>query len=226
MRLLLVLAALGLLLIGGVIYFSLPTYSWHQKMTITVDANGAVYSGSSVVRIRWSKNDPLGSVNGPGWITTVRGEAPFVEVPGKGVLFALLNPPDRYNYATDLALRAFRDVLPNAQAAARLRALQSEPGRSVPLSRNLYPFFVTFSDLNNPNSVREVDPSNVAGDFGSGVRLISVTLEITKASITKGRIEEVVPWINSDQVLKNPAWRNLSRLTQRTVVELKHPVGD
>lgn len=41
-----------------------------------------------------------------------------------------------------------------------------------------YPMLVTFDDITKPETVREVDPEDLAAVFGEGVRLKAVTLEI------------------------------------------------
>lgn len=60
MKRLLILGIVLLAGLGGYFYFAFPSYTWHQKMTIEVEADGQIYSGSSVVRVHWRKNDPLG----------------------------------------------------------------------------------------------------------------------------------------------------------------------
>lgn len=58
-----------------------------------------------------------------------------------------------------------------------------------------YPMLVTFDDITDPASVRLVDPSNLAASFGPGVRLKSVTLEVTDEAVTAGVVENVLECI-------------------------------
>lgn len=90
---------------GAVAYwqhFGFP-YTWHQKMTLEVEADGQRYRGSSVAKVSWRKNDPIGAANEPEWPGGIRGEAPYVEVPGRGVLFGLISFAGNSSYAADVA---------------------------------------------------------------------------------------------------------------------------
>jgi len=54
---------------------------------------------------------------------------------------------------------------------------------------------VTFDDITDPATVRRVDPADLAASFGPGVSLKAVTLEITRAPVTEGRVEAVLEWL-------------------------------
>ena len=56
---------------------------------------------------------------------------------------------------------------------------------------------VTFDDISKPETVRRVNPADLAAVFGEGVRLKAVTLEITEEAVTEGRVVPVLPWLNS-----------------------------
>jgi hypothetical protein len=181
--------------IGGYFYFSFPSYSWHQKMTIEVAADGKAYSGSSVVRVRWRKNGPLGAVNGPAWIKSVKGEAPFVEIPGHGVLFALLSSSDQYNYTADLAFCALGRATERLAVDARCKMITDELGAPHIVLKDQYLLFVTFTSNTNPRSVQRVNSGDLAAAFGRSVNLKSVILEITDAPVTAGHVETILGWL-------------------------------
>ena len=63
------------------------------------------------------------------------------------------------------------------------------------LSSDQYPMLVTFADINDPTTVRRVDPDNLAASFGPGVSLKRITFGITGEDVTDGRIRELLPWI-------------------------------
>lgn len=203
------------------LYFGLPSDSWHQKMTIEVEVDGKVYSGSSVVRVRWGKNDPLGASNGPAWIKSVKGEAAFVEVPGRGVIFALLNPPGDSSYTVNIAFRTLGDKVWRLPMDARYAAVKANQGMRLTVPRNLYPFLVTFADISDPTSVEQLEPSSLAASFGAGVRLRRVLLEITNVPVTKNSVKSVLGWIDDPEVHQNPIWRNLPPLSQTAIRGLK-----
>lgn len=51
---------------------------------------------------------------------------------------------------------------------------------------------VTFDDITKPETVRRVNPADLAAVFGEGVQLKAVTLEITRDVVTEGRVEGVL----------------------------------
>ena len=57
-----------------------------------------------------------------------------------------------------------------------------------------FPILVTFTDITKPESVKKVDPANLAASFGPGVKLKTVTLEITSAPVTEGTVETILGW--------------------------------
>ena len=54
---------------------------------------------------------------------------------------------------------------------------------------------VTFDEVTNPETVREVEAEHLAAVFGEGVRLQAVTLEITGEAVTEGRDQRVLGWM-------------------------------
>lgn len=59
-----------------------------------------------------------------------------------------------------------------------------------------YPLLVTFDDITKPETVKRVDPDDLAATFGAGYALEVVTLEITDEAVTQGRVEAVLGWID------------------------------
>lgn len=168
--------------------FMPETHGWRQKLTVVIDTPQGEVSGSSVTEVNVSFYDP------PSFGTEVAyeltGEAAVVEVlPGK-YLFALLGDSE------ELFFRAAKDRFEGMTRGAWLRQIprQTEP---VTLTGDLIPLLVTFDDITEPLTVREVDPEDLAAVFGEGVRLKAVTLEISPEAVTEGRVEEVLGWLES-----------------------------
>ena len=63
------------------------------------------------------------------------------------------------------------------------------------VSGNNIPMLVTFADINDPASVKKVNPNDLAASFGAGYSLKSITLEITDEKVTKGVVEGVLGWL-------------------------------
>ena len=54
---------------------------------------------------------------------------------------------------------------------------------------------VTFDDIDRPETVRRVEPGNLAAVFGEGVRLEAVTLEVTDGAVTEGLLDDLLTWL-------------------------------
>ncbi|MDH5587790.1 MAG: hypothetical protein OEZ05_14320 [Nitrospirota bacterium] len=187
--LLIVVLVLGMGTLG---YCFFNSYSWHQKMTIEVEVDGQLYSGSSVVEVQVGQSDPITERLGYPLAFGARGEAAFVELPGKRYLFALLDggPPDSGPQTN--ALNIFKDELPSKGMERFAILSESQFKRDIP--RSHYPLLVTFTDITDPTTVKKVDPANLAVIFGSGVSMKRLTLEITDEPVTEGKIESVLGW--------------------------------
>ena len=166
-------------------------WRWNVKVTVVVDTPLGERSGFSVVRVGVRKYSglqrKLGYAYGAG---VVKGEAVVVPLPDGQYLFALV-------VAGNMAYRAaevvFDDLLPEEDAARYRKMARLRVRREVP--RRLYPLLVTFDDINDPKTVKKVDPDNLAATFGPGYRLKRITIEITDEPVTRGKVEKVLGWL-------------------------------
>ena len=166
------------------------SYSWHQKLTVEVETPQGPVSGSSVVEIHWSTGSDVnylpGATNAHSGMT---GEATVLEVlPGK-YLFALLQGseslgPQLFPETKKKGVKIFGPIL---QAMRKIKTVPSAH----------YPLLVTFAAINDPKTVKQVDPDNLAETFGLGVSLNRLTLEITDEDVTEGKIGPVLKWLDS-----------------------------
>jgi len=184
----------GVVLLATLAYcqdFFFP-YTWHQKMTLEVEVDGQLYTGSSVVKVSVGESDPITQGLGYPLQFGARGEAAFVELPGNRYLFALLTggPPDSGPKTN--AVNIFADHLPHRGIERFAVLSRSRFKQDIPLSH--YPLLVTFTDINDPDTVQEVNPDDLSTTFGPGVSLKSITLEITDEAVTEGKIESVLGW--------------------------------
>jgi hypothetical protein len=166
------------------------THTWRQKTILDVETPSGIVSGGSVVEVQVGWFGALDRMLGGGVVSNEsRGEASLVELAPSKYLFALTvdEPHAR-------AMEMFRNSPDeeNKVLTARLQTVRDT--RRVPPS--LYPRLVTFTDINNPKSVKLVDPADLAAVFGSGFRLKAIRLEITDEPVTEGEIETVLGWLN------------------------------
>jgi hypothetical protein len=183
-----VMAAAAALPLAGCWLFS--GGEWKKKITVTVATPAGDVSGSVV---RWEKmtEDPVLSSSH----SQERGEAVVVEVAKGRYLFALIEdnkPQDELLFFPDE---------PPLESTGKLSRRKGEV-IEVPITH--YPMLVTFGDLNDPKSVRQVLPDELAKHFGAGVTLKSITLEITDEPMTEGAVEKVLPWIKTHEGRMRP----------------------
>ncbi|WP_417411863.1 hypothetical protein [Hoeflea sp.] len=193
--------------------------SWRQKVTITVATPNGEVSGASVMEISWSGGIPfiVGDARGGGFKLT--GEAPVLQLGNGRYLFALIKGMDS-KLLYQLRNKDGRGASMNDNRRAILGL--KEP---LVLPVEAYPLLVTFADIDDPASVARVDPDDLAAHFGPGYALSTITIAITDEPVTKGRVEAVLGWIDSDEILKNPVWSGLSSLAQTAISGLKRPIG-
>jgi hypothetical protein len=209
---LLILAAFA---IGAVMWWKInyPTYAWNQKLTVTVSTPRGEVSGSSVVAISWAGNFFSRGWGGAPFHLTLRGDATTVDLGGGQFLFALLGyHRSEETHCTGLvALKLLRQKLPlqsddDYWAPDTFKRVQAARGRGpITLPQQLYPHFLRFRDTNDPTTAELIDPDNLAKSFGPGVRLVSVTIEITDEPVTRG-IRKVLPWLS-----RNVGWFQLDK---------------
>lgn len=178
----------------GFYRYNYPWYNWTQKITITVDTPTGFVSSSATSSIQ--------IYDIPGWIPLnqsarsyklTAGEAVVVDLGEGQYLFGLLKGVHRvaeFELAdkNDKCYANGNDV-GFAPCVVNFKGIQDiEPSN--------YPILVTFDDISDPASVKEVDPNDLAATFGEGYSLKSITLEITDDPVTEGEVEKVLGWLN------------------------------
>jgi hypothetical protein len=204
---LLILAAFA---IGAVMWWKInyPTYAWNQKLTVTVSTPQGEVSGSSVVAISWTKNFFSGGWGGALFQLTMLGDATTVDLGGGQFLFAMLGYQDsQEKHCTGLIVPKLLGQSDNDfWGSDSFKHVQAAKGRGpITLPPKLYPHFLRFRDIKDPATAELVDPDDLAKSFGTGVRLVRVTIEITGEPVTRG-IKEVLPWLS-----RNVGWFGLEK---------------
>ncbi len=163
------------------------SYSWHQKLTAVIETPEGEVLGSAVTSIEWTGNFFSGGWGGADKHQKTIGEAVTVDLGNGRYLFALLGGEATANLATQLVM----DTTKRAWSEKAFEGVHKLP-RPTTITPKLYPLLVTFDDINDPKTVKKVDPTDLAAAFGSGYSLKSITLEITDEPVTKGRVEKVL----------------------------------
>lgn len=178
----LVAAAVAMLLSG-----CSDSWTWHQKVTISVLTPQGIKTASSVTIAHFrKKSDWFAPPEARGAVLSVSGEAVVLEVtPGRYLFAPLTSTPAAYLVFFPGAAPV--DVVGTFDSLRQTRELSPEQ----------YPLLVTFADVKDPASVRRVDPADLEATFGPGYRLNSITMTITDEPVTKGKVEEVLGWLSS-----------------------------
>lgn len=161
-------------------------WQWNQKLTVEVNTPNGVRTGSAVSHVYWADANALGN-----YYASYSGEATFVDIGRGRYLFALLSEGTKQIAAYTL----HKELGEQRSAYDKLfpRVMSFRGVRDVP--RDRYPMLVTFTDINDPTTVRRVDSDDLAAVFGPGVSLRRITLEITGEKVTDGKVETVLPWL-------------------------------
>jgi hypothetical protein len=213
-----VLAVLALCLaLAGCDLFGFRDWDWHQKLTVSVMTPNGLKTASSVTEGSWSMTPTwfkIGDSGGGPGIGSLRGEAVVLELEPQRYLFAL------HDYSAMTAIyaiagRDFRAGMRQDYIAVLDRIESIRDSRK--LAPTDYPLLVTFDDINDPASVRRVNPGDLAASFGPGFRLNAITLSITDEPVTEGRVEKLLGWLNDRAVMENPGWSNLPLESRRSI---------
>ncbi|SMD12873.1 hypothetical protein SAMN06297251_13321 [Fulvimarina manganoxydans] len=163
------------------------SWVWHERLTVTVDTPDGTKSASGVLKTEfYEKPFPRLTPDAPRTTYTHGGEAIALEVKPGRYIFALLNS---LPYTFDL----FYPEQPPLDAAPKLME-DDAIGATITMPPSSYPLLVTFENINDPTSLKLVDPNDIQEAFGPGYKLRSITITITNEPVTKGRIESILSW--------------------------------
>lgn len=173
---------------------ALQPYTYRYRLTIEVVTPDGLRSGSSVLEVR-SSETTVGLIEMRGVRNALRGEAVFVDLgQGRNLIAVLGGGADGSDGTTMYRLPVLAFSLEKLTWEDQQAALMGPlTGNQEDVPRQALPTLVTFSDLSDPTTARVVDPSNLQGVFGSGVKFNRAWVEMTKDKVTRG-IEKKLPW--------------------------------
>ena len=176
----------------GLVY---PSFSWTQKTAITVSTPSGEATGSGAVQVSWRDGPNLFKGSAPHFSYSYKGEASVVDLGNGKYLFALITDAELQ------ALQVFGErPLPqftNALIASAKMTEDKMGAGAVSVPVEFMPLLVTFDDITKPETVKRVDPNNLAASFGAGYGLKSITLEITGEPVTEGKVESLLGCLSS-----------------------------
>lgn len=164
------------------------------RMTVEVDTPEGLRTGSSVYQVSaWNTGSMLPDASKRGW--KVQGDAVAVDLPSGQALFALLKTGAIHGDLAGLSMTALDPSFNNdvVESAARL-ASRTRVQKPAVVQPEIYPMLVTFRDISDPMTVEQVNASHLDTNFGKGVRLKRITVQLTDDPVTMD-IERSLPWL-------------------------------
>jgi hypothetical protein len=213
-------------------FYFFPTYHHRYKMTVEIEADGAVHTGVGVVDVRCQWQAPLGQMVGGERIScSLYGRAAVIDLGKRGVVLALVHPGElpetayspRPESGLRIALRAYYGDTYWVDHATQtdllqtvLKSIAHETGPRI-VNANAYPAFVWLPDPKNRETATPAPPNEMPRIIDSSVNVRSVTVEIAHQSLSD-EIFSVLPWLeaardfeNKNMVLAGPQhWKLLA----------------
>lgn len=170
------------------------------RMTIRVDTPGGVKEGYGVLETGFNPGSSL-EYSASSWTF---GEAPMVDLGNGKVLFALLTEPHGVNPMREVLFRwlEFSKLAPPVSGEGGIDRLENAialkpAGLLLP---KYYPMLVTFENIDDPKSVRQVYPNRIENTFGSGFSLQDIAIQALDAEVPlTGGIEKKLKWLSLDR---------------------------
>lgn len=168
-----------------------PTYTYRYRLTVNIEVEGQIRSGSSVIEVRVSKQPIfLPGVNKLEYAD--RGEAVFVDLgAGRNIVALLASGPyaEAAGFTAFIVTRHFNLNLSDDSQLASLPALRGQ----WELANDNLPTLVTFSDAADPATLKLIRPTELT--FGPSVHWRGVSVELTTDAVTY-TIESKLPWVS------------------------------
>ncbi len=169
--------------------YEFPSATWRYKLTVTVETPEGIKSGYAVRQI-WQFTDfKIGDAGGGAAGAT--GEAVVVDLGQRGKLFMTIGEDFYFMF------EAFPFEGANTPAGIKYYSHLKNAKASILSLKNTAPQLVTFTNINDPLTVKAVDPRNLSATFGEGVSLKDITIETTDEPMTLGIIETNLPWLST-----------------------------
>jgi hypothetical protein len=171
-----------------------PTYSYRYRLTINIETDGKLHSGSSVVEVIWYAHFMPELVS---FSPELRGQAALVDLGSRGVVVATLVAKDWGWHNTDagwgalwLVPRAFgvKDAIDGLSAVARLRGKRE-------LGLNNLPRLLWFSNPQDPHTAKTILVDDIASVLGQSARFAGASVEMTRDPLVID-IRQKLPWVD------------------------------
>ncbi|MBL8638658.1 MAG: hypothetical protein JNN09_09230 [Alphaproteobacteria bacterium] len=158
-------------------------------MTVTVETPEGLKTGYAVREVHQYTDIKIGDAGGG--MAGAIGEAVVVDLGQRGKLFMTIGE-DHYFIFEAFPLGGGENTPRGIKYYSHLKNAKASL-----LDLKTVPQLVTFTDVNNPLTVKAVELHNLAASFGEGVKLQDITVETTDEPMTTGIIEATLPWLKN-----------------------------
>jgi hypothetical protein len=177
------------------LHFAYPVYSYRYRLTVAIQTDAELHTGSSVIEVQWVSQPKFGQA--PPFYPYIHGQGVFVDLGTRGAIVATLITGDTSVFtpggavdATYLAARAFG----NNSSTDNIPQLPSLKGRRDLAPDNM-PRLLWFPKVANLDSVRIARAEDIPSLFGPNAPLVAAYVEITRDPIVID-IDKKLPWYN------------------------------
>lgn len=241
-KVLLAIILLPILLLVGIFAYVVANNvsgTWHYKMTIEIETPEGVKSSSAVHEVSNSAtNIKILDFPEGGNPAEFKGEAVVINMgEGEPPLFAVLGSDPEYIFYHTFPVPGGGPTTVNG--IKYYNSLDAGLKKDAPIK--YYPKLVTFTDMNDPKSVKLVLAAEkcfrgtlreseckehgpyIATDyleelFGAGVKLKDITLEVTDEPTTWGVVDQYLPKNFNEVIIKN--WRSLKTEEKKRMYQI------
>ena len=199
-----------------------PTYSYRYRLTINIETDGKLHSGSSVIEVIWYAHLLPELVS---FSPELRGEAAIVDLGPRGVVVATLIAEDWGWHNTNagwgalwLVPRAFgvRDSNEGLPDLVRL-------GGKRELAFDNLPRFLWFSNPQDPTTAKVLFVNDIPSAFGPSAHFAGASVEITSDPIVI-EIRQKLPWLKPLE--EKPPGHNIIYLPNKLGINRYMFIGD
>jgi hypothetical protein len=174
----------------------------NYRLEVTREVDGEPLTGSVVQEYVANKSGGDGDIGALG-DSSAKGQALVMELPGDRpslIVAMFINSPNvEHEGAGEPIYDGFFthtcDIrLQGSDYGDFLRRVNTFTG-SCPVPPEDLPLLLAIDDLDDPATLRAVDPANLEAVFGPGVRFIEATVSVTDTPLTTG-IKDRLPWLS------------------------------
>jgi hypothetical protein len=213
--------SVGALVVGY--RYKYPDYTYRYRLTVNIEVDGKIHSGSSVIEVKW-RGGPVVGDGGP-FGPSVKGQAALVDLGDRGVVVATLITGESYGPAKDGALGALwiaAEAFGNHSTVQEIPNLPNLRGKRD-LAQTKQPRFLWFSNPQDPTTARKLLVQDIPAVFGPSARFADAFVEITSDPIVID-IRQKFAWLKPLE--DKPALSNIIYLQNGLALSRYMFVGD